>query len=129
MQDTYTSSSSTSTSSTRRPLRRSNGPVGGVLSGLGNKIGVDANLLRVATVLGALVSGPLVLIAYLAAWMFVPVDETLPASQRPSSAPRTLLYIVGAIIAIQFAFGVVTNLPIGWMIIAGIGVYWFFVKD
>ena len=125
MPDTYTSS----TSSTHQSLRRSNGPVGGVLAGLGNKIGVDANLLRVATVLGALVLGPLVLVAYLAAWMFVPVDETLPASQRPSSAPRTLLYIVGAIVAIQFAFGVVTNLPIGWMILTGIGVYWFFIRD
>ena len=79
--------------------------------------------------LGALVAGPLVLIGYLAAWVLVPVDQTLPAGQRPSSAPRALMYLVAAIVAIQIAFGLVTNLPIGWMLLTGIAVYWFFVKD
>jgi len=125
MQDTSTASRT----STHQPLRRSHGPVGGVLSGIGNKVGVDANLLRIATVLAAIISGPLVLVAYLAAWMLIPVDERLPANQRPTSAPRALIYVVGAIIAIQFVFGVLTSLPIGWMLLAGVAIYWFFIKD
>lgn len=123
MQDTY------SDPTTHHTFRRSNGPVGGVLAGLGHKLGIDATLLRVGTAVAAFLLGPFVVLTYLAAWWLVPVDESLPTSQHPGSVPKMLVGIVAAIIAVQIAFGLITSLPLGWMIVAGVAVYWFFIKD
>ena len=100
-----------------------------MLAGLSRSLGVDANLLRVVTVVAALFAGPAVLLAYLVGWLVMPVDEALPSHERPSSAPGALLVIVGAIIAIQITFGLITNLPFTWIVIAGIAGYWFFIRD
>lgn len=123
------SSTSYSDPSTRQPLRRSRGPVGGVLSGLGHTFGIDANILRVATATAAFLLGPFVVLAYLVAWMLVPVDERLTESERPASVPKVLIGVVAAIIAIQIVFGVITSIPLGWAIVGGIALYWFFIKD
>lgn len=122
MQDTLNSNATTS-------LRRRSGPVGGVLSGIGHSVGVDATVLRVGTAIAGLVLGPVIVLAYLGAWMLIPVDESLPSSQRPSSVPRVLLGVVAAIIAIQVVFGLITSLPFTWLVLGGIAAYWLFIKD
>ncbi len=47
--------------------------VAGVCGGIGEYFGIDANLVRVLTVLGTVVSGGTVALIYLAAWMLMPV--------------------------------------------------------
>lgn len=123
MYDTY------SDPATHQPFRRSKGPVGGVLAGLGRTLGVNANLLRLGIAAAAFVFGPFVLLTYLIAWTLVPVDDSLLISERPASAPKVLIGIVAAIIAIQFVFNLVTSLPFGWMVVGGAALYWFFIKD
>ncbi|ORI24074.1 PspC domain-containing protein [Rhodococcus sp. 1168] len=46
--------------------------IAGVCGGIGEYFGVDANLVRVLTVLGTVVSGGTVALIYLAAWMLMP---------------------------------------------------------
>ncbi|MCZ4079186.1 PspC domain-containing protein [Rhodococcus sp. H36-A4] len=46
--------------------------VAGVCGGIGEYFGIDANLVRVLTVLGTVVSGGTVALIYLAAWMLMP---------------------------------------------------------
>ncbi|MDJ0359021.1 PspC domain-containing protein [Rhodococcus sp. H29-C3] len=46
--------------------------VTGVCGGIGEYFGIDANLVRVLTVLGTVVSGGTVALIYLAAWMLMP---------------------------------------------------------
>lgn len=46
--------------------------IAGVCGGVGEYFGIDANLVRVLTVLGTVVSGGTVALIYLAAWMLMP---------------------------------------------------------
>ncbi|WP_186627736.1 PspC domain-containing protein [Rhodococcus sp. BP22] len=46
--------------------------IAGVCGGIGEYFGVDANLVRVLTVLGTVVSGGTVALIYFAAWMLMP---------------------------------------------------------
>ncbi|WP_354563071.1 MULTISPECIES: PspC domain-containing protein [unclassified Rhodococcus (in: high G+C Gram-positive bacteria)] len=46
--------------------------VAGVCGGIGEYFGIDANLVRVLTVLGTVVSGGTIALIYLAAWMLMP---------------------------------------------------------
>jgi signal transduction histidine kinase len=70
----------------RPPLRRDTrrAAVGGVLAGIGARLGVDPVVLRVAFVIGAIASGGLLLLAYVVAW------AALPATGEESSRPSWL---------------------------------------
>ena len=52
-----------------------NGWVAGVLAGLGDRIGVDPLVLRIAFVIAAIATGGLLLLAYLVAWAALPAAE------------------------------------------------------
>jgi signal transduction histidine kinase/phage shock protein PspC (stress-responsive transcriptional regulator) len=56
-----------------RDTRR--GLVGGVLAGLARRIGIDVVILRVGFVIGAIMSGGLLLLAYVVAWAAIPADR------------------------------------------------------
>src|SRR5947208_15452816 len=68
-----TTSAVTRSSAILRDTRR--GLVAGVLAGLGRRIGVDPVVLRVAFVIAVVVSGGIVLLAYLVAWAALPAAE------------------------------------------------------
>src|SRR3954467_14820988 len=59
------------------PLRRDRqrGLVGGVLAGLGARMGIDPVILRVAFVIAAVASGGLALLLSLVAWAAIPATE------------------------------------------------------
>ena len=63
-----------STKAGTTPLRRDTqrGLVAGVLAGLGDRLGVDPVILRVAFVIAAVASGGLALLAYVVAWAAIP---------------------------------------------------------
>jgi signal transduction histidine kinase/phage shock protein PspC (stress-responsive transcriptional regulator) len=86
-----------------RPLQRdpSRGLVAGVLAGLGKRTGIDPVILRVAFVIGAVVTGGLLLLAYLVLWAALPSSGGRPA-------PMTRLG------RIQLARG-------GWRVATGVG--------
>jgi len=52
-----------------------NGWVAGVLAGLGDRVGVDPLVLRIAFVIAAIATGGLLLLAYLVAWAALPAAE------------------------------------------------------
>jgi len=58
----------------RGPLRRDpgRGIVGGLIAGLGNRVGIEVALLRVLFVVGVVLSGGLLLAAYAIGWAIVP---------------------------------------------------------
>src|SRR3954454_23018356 len=73
------------------PLRRDRqrGLVGGVLAGLGARMGIDPVILRVAFVIAAVASGGLALLVYLVAWAAIPAAEGGAAPlARLARAPR-----------------------------------------
>ena len=59
------------------PLTRDtrHGWVAGVLAGIGDRIGVDPLVLRIAFVIAAIATGGLLLLAYLVAWAALPAAE------------------------------------------------------
>ncbi|QCQ92407.1 PspC domain-containing protein [Rhodococcus sp. SGAir0479] len=59
-----------------RPFVRSHRQrmLAGVCGGIAEYFGIDANLVRVAAVIGAFVSLGTVALIYLAAWMLMPAD-------------------------------------------------------
>ena len=59
-----------------RPLvrRRDDRMVAGVCSGMADYLGLDPTVVRVAAVLGAVVSCGTVAIAYVAAWILMPEE-------------------------------------------------------
>ena len=71
-----------------RPLRRSmnDKKLGGVCSGIAEFANVDVVLVRVLAVAGTLVSCGAGLLAYIAAWMIVPLDH---GPQYQAAAQRT----------------------------------------
>lgn len=65
-----------STTSVRKLYRtRDNRVIAGVCGGIGQYLGVDPTVVRLATILLALLSG-IGLVLYIAAWLLVP-EETL----------------------------------------------------
>jgi signal transduction histidine kinase len=64
-------------STTTGPLTRDtrHAWVAGVLAGIGDRIGIDPIVLRVAFVIGAIATGGLLLLAYLIAWAALPAAE------------------------------------------------------
>src|SRR3954449_2182864 len=74
-----------------RPLRRdpAHGWVAGVFAGLGERLGVDPLVLRVAFVVVAVVTGGLALAGYVVAWAALPATEGKPAPlARFARVPR-----------------------------------------
>jgi signal transduction histidine kinase len=73
-----------STTATRAPLRRDTGAglIGGVISGIGARTGIDTTLLRVGFVAIAILSGGLALLAYLIAWASIPAEGERAAPLR-----------------------------------------------
>lgn len=63
------------------PFRRDTGRglVAGVLAGLGERVGIDPVILRVAFVVVAVASGGIALLAYLVAWAALPAADGRPA--------------------------------------------------
>jgi len=73
------------------PLRRDTrrGIVGGVLAGVGARIGLDLVVLRIAFVIATLASGGLALLAYVVAWAALPpADGESAALVRLDRLPR-----------------------------------------
>lgn len=66
------------------PLRRDadDALIGGVLSGIGARTGVDTTLLRVGFILIAIASGGLALLAYVVAWASIPAAAEGEAPRR-----------------------------------------------
>ena len=69
-----TSPGPTPTSPRRLLRRRDDRMVGGVCAGLADYAGVDVTLVRVLTVLATVLGFCAVLIAYLVAWVLVPLE-------------------------------------------------------
>jgi signal transduction histidine kinase len=69
-------SAATGSSATKAPLRRDprHGIVAGVLAGLAARIGIDPVILRIGFVIGAVLSGGLVILAYVVAWAALPAE-------------------------------------------------------
>jgi phage shock protein C len=60
----------------RRLVRRSDDRMlGGVCSGLADYAGMDVTLVRVLTVLAAVLGFGTVIVAYIVAWLLVPLDR------------------------------------------------------
>jgi len=129
MQDTSFSTDRYTNSNSRPALRRTTGPIGGVAAGLARTFNLPATGVRMALAAGVLFSGGALVVAYLVAWMLIPVDDMLLESEKPASVPTTLLAIVAGIIAIQVVFGIITNLPLGWLALGGLAAWWYMRRN
>ena len=61
--------------------------IAGVCAGLARYFDVDVTLVRLAVATGIVLSGGLGLLAYIVAWIIMPVDRGAPLSHSPASAP------------------------------------------
>lgn len=59
----------------------------GVCGGIAAYLGVDVTLVRLATVVLALVGLPGVIIAYIAGWILMPKDVPLPPTDDVATTP------------------------------------------
>jgi phage shock protein C len=85
--------------------------IAGICGGIANYLGVDATLVRVVTIVIALLPGPAVL-AYLIAWVLIPEEPNGdPAAPRPPRQPG-----VGSDNARYIAGGVLIGLGALWLI-------------
>jgi signal transduction histidine kinase/phage shock protein PspC (stress-responsive transcriptional regulator) len=75
---------------TRARLRREprHGIVAGVLAGLGRRIGVDPVVLRIGFVIGAILSGGILLLAYVVAWAALPAEGQAPGAAMRYRLPK-----------------------------------------
>ena len=70
----------------RRLVRRSDDRmIGGVCAGLADHLGLDVTLVRVLTVLLAVVGFGSVIVAYLVAWVLIPNDSDVTVPATPAS--------------------------------------------
>ena len=53
--------------------------IAGVCSGIAKYLDMDVTLVRILVITAAIVTGGLVILAYIAAWIIMPVDRGLPA--------------------------------------------------
>lgn len=104
----------------REPLRRDpdDGIVGGVLAGIGIRLGVDATALRVAFVVLTILTGGALLIAYALAWALLPTPDgatgiSLPRLARGGGGRRWQLGL-GAALLVLAALLVFRELGIWW---------------
>lgn len=64
-------------SSPRRLIRSDDRWIGGVCGGIADYLNVDANLVRLVTVIAAVFGVGAVVIAYIIAWVLMPSQEKL----------------------------------------------------
>jgi phage shock protein C len=62
--------------------------IAGVCSGIAKYLDVDVTLVRILVITATIVTGGLVMLAYIAAWIIMPVDHGLPV-RVPSEARAT----------------------------------------
>ena len=61
--------------------------IAGVCAGLAKDFDVDVTLVRLAVTTGIVLSGGLGLLAYIVAWIIMPVDRGAPLTHSQASAP------------------------------------------
>ena len=61
--------------------------IGGVCGGIGRYLDVDPNLIRLATVVLAVLGFGAVVVVYLAAWILMPKDTAIIPSPPPPPTP------------------------------------------
>ena len=62
--------------------------IAGVCSGFAKYLDIDVTLVRLVAVTGVILSGGVGLLAYIAAWIIMPVDQFAPAFHAPSSSTQ-----------------------------------------
>ena len=117
----------------RRLLRsRSDRVIGGVCAGLGRYFNVDPIIFRIGAVVLAFVGGA-GLLAYLAALLLIPSEDSPAAAGAPPSRNRWLV-IVGVVVLLCIAWpfllggGLVLAgilIPLAILVAAGVLVWWF----
>lgn len=110
---------------TRQPLRRLSGPVGGVAAGLARTLQLNVGLVRTAIAVATFITGPVALVAYLVAWLVMPVDPMVPVSERPSKLPPILLAVVAVMLGIGLVIDILTWVPTS-VLVVGVLVAWYF---
>lgn len=124
MQDTTYPTST----SVRHPLRRLSGPVGGVAAGLARTFELNVGLVRALIAVATIVTGPVALIAYLTAWLLMPIDPMVPMSDRPSKLPPMILGVVAVLLGIGLVIDIVTLVPTSVLVLGAIAAWYFWSK-
>ena len=70
-----------------RPMDRKK--LGGVCAGFARYFDMDVTLMRILWLAGVILSGGLVLLVYIAAWILMPKDYPAPAGQPYRTAEQT----------------------------------------
>ena len=102
--------------------------VGGVCGGIGRHFGIDPTLIRIGFVALALFGGT-GLIVYGAALLLVPLDDEAVVDQTPRDRTLAIAIIVALVIVgltlggFGFFFGGAL-VPLGFLVIAGLAVWW-----
>jgi phage shock protein PspC (stress-responsive transcriptional regulator) len=103
--------------------------VGGVCGGIGRYFGIDPTLVRIGFVALALLGGT-GLIVYAAALLLVPLDKAdAPAATMPPDRTMAIGLIVAFVLVcvvggFGFGFGGGALVPIGFLALAGLAVWW-----
>jgi phage shock protein C len=137
MQDTIQGTTPPETQAPRphaRALTRSHDRMlGGVAGGLADYFDTDPTIVRLGLVLTALITGGIVLIAYLALWIIMPEApaSTVPgltAGQAAPAAPRTSTngaLVLGVILVAAGGFLLLEQLPMFHLFGWGIARFWW----
>ncbi len=91
-----------------RRLERGDRPkIGGVCDGIANYFALDVTIVRILAVVGAFVTGGIILVAYLASWALMPRSSGLPNPPRTakSSSERNVIIAWGLILVGLLAVG------------------------
>jgi phage shock protein PspC (stress-responsive transcriptional regulator) len=117
----------------RRLLRaRSGRMIGGVCAGLGRYFNVDPILFRIGAVVLAFVGG-VGLLAYVAALLLVPAEDSVGASGEPAVRNRWLV-IAGVVLLLLISWPFLLGgglllagllIPLAFLVAAGVLVWWF----
>jgi phage shock protein C len=63
--------------------------IAGVCAGIAKYLDVDVTLVRILVITAAIMTGGLVILAYIAAWIVMPVDYGVPAVRATSEVHAT----------------------------------------
>lgn len=130
MQDTtYSSSPYTTSTAPNAPLRRLAGPVGGVAAGLAHRFELNPTLVRIGIATATVMTGPVALVAYLVAWMVMPIDPSVPVSDRPSKVPPMLIGAVALLLGLGLVIDIVTAIPTSVIVVGAIAAWYFWNKN
>jgi phage shock protein PspC (stress-responsive transcriptional regulator) len=91
-----------------RRLERGDRPkIGGVCDGIANYFALDVTIVRIVAVVGAFVTGGIILLAYLVSWAIMPRSSGLPNPPRTakSSSERNVVIAWGLIVVGLLAVG------------------------